>query len=112
MAMNREQRRAGQKAGQLNDDGTVRQRERAAAPRQRQRVGVGQFVREVRSELNKVAWPSREELTRYSIVVLIAVVALTAMVAALDWGFLKATQQWLFDDGVGDAVSGAAALLG
>ena len=46
-----------------------------------------QFLREVRGELRKVAWPSRPEVVNYSIIVLVAVVVLTAYVAALDYGF-------------------------
>ena len=44
-------------------------------------------MREVRSELRKVAWPSRAEVINYSIIVLVTVVVLTAYVAALDYGF-------------------------
>ena len=46
-----------------------------------------QFVREVRGELRKVAWPTRPEVINYSIIVLVAVVVLTAYVAVLDYGF-------------------------
>ena len=46
-----------------------------------------QFLREVRGELRKVAWPTRPEVVNYSIIVLAAVVVLTAYVAALDYGF-------------------------
>ena len=45
-----------------------------------------QFIREVRGELRKVAWPTRPEVVNYSIIVLIAVVLLTAYVALLDYG--------------------------
>jgi preprotein translocase subunit SecE len=41
----------------------------------------------VRGELRKVAWPTRPETINYSIIVLVAVVLLTAYVAALDYGF-------------------------
>jgi preprotein translocase subunit SecE len=41
----------------------------------------------VRSELRKVAWPTRSETVNYSIIVLVAVVLLTAYVAFLDYGF-------------------------
>jgi preprotein translocase subunit SecE len=44
-------------------------------------------VREVRAELRKVAWPTRDETINYSIIVLIAVVLLTAFVAGLDYAF-------------------------
>ena len=43
-----------------------------------------QFVREVRTELRKVAWPTRAEVINYSIIVLVTVVILTALIALLD----------------------------
>lgn len=48
------------------------------------RTGVRQYVREVRSELKRVHWPSRREVTSYSIVVLVAVSLLTAYIFGLD----------------------------
>jgi preprotein translocase subunit SecE len=47
------------------------------------------YFREVRQELKKVAWPSREELTTYSVVVFGMTTILTLVVFALDWGFNK-----------------------
>jgi preprotein translocase subunit SecE len=41
----------------------------------------------VRGELRKVAWPTRDEVVKYSIVVLVTVVFLTAMIFALDFVF-------------------------
>ena len=41
----------------------------------------------MRGELRKVAWPTRPEVINYSIIVLVAVVLLTAYVALLDYGF-------------------------
>ena len=90
MAMNRETKRMLQKQGQLGADGEPAARKRTAppAPRpQEQRTTPLQFGREVRSELRKVAWPTRAEVVNYSIIVLVAVVLLTAYVAALDYGF-------------------------
>jgi preprotein translocase subunit SecE len=91
MAMNRQQKRMLQRQGQLGADGAPAPRKRAAAPptprTKEQRTGPMQFLREVRSELRKVAWPTRPEVINYSIIVLVAVVLLTAYVAALDYGF-------------------------
>ena|SRR3712207_6369026 len=92
MAMNRQQKRMLQKAGQLGADGEpIAQKRRQPAgppPKNRDaRVGPVQFVREVRGELRKVAWPTRSEVIRYSIVVLVAVVALTALIFGLDFVF-------------------------
>jgi preprotein translocase subunit SecE len=90
MAMNRQQKRMLQRQGQLGADGTPAARRRQAPPAPRpkeERTGAVQFVREVRGELRKVAWPTRSEVINYSIIVLVAVVLLTAYVAALDYGF-------------------------
>ena len=47
-----------------------------AAPGQRAHL-PGQFLREVRSELRKVAWPNRKEVTSYTIVVLVVTLVLS-----------------------------------
>ena len=57
-----------------------------AAPPQ-ERTSPTQFLREVRSELRKVAWPSRSETINYSIVVLVTIVVLGSMIYGLDWLF-------------------------
>jgi preprotein translocase subunit SecE len=90
MAMNRQQKRMLQRQGQLGADGEPQARKRTAPPAPRpkeERTTPVQFVREVRGELRKVAWPTRPEVVNYSIIVLVAVVLLTAYVAALDYGF-------------------------
>jgi preprotein translocase subunit SecE len=56
---------------------------------------VGRFAREVISEMRKVLWPSRKELTTYTIVVIVFVVIMVALVAGLDIGFAKLTL-WAF----------------
>ncbi len=58
-----------------------------AAKNREKRVGPLQFLREVRGELRKVAWPTRDEVVKYSIVVLLTVVFLTALIFALDYVF-------------------------
>ena len=61
-----------------------------AAPRRKQRkqrTSPRQFLREVRSELRKVAWPARKELMSYSIVVLVSVSIITLYITALDQAF-------------------------
>ena len=93
MAMNRQQKRMLQRQGQLGADGepTARKRQAPAPPRPTKdaRTGPTQFLREVRGELRKVAWPTRPEVINYSIIVLVAVVLLTAYVALLDYGFAE-----------------------
>jgi preprotein translocase subunit SecE len=58
---------------------------RAPTPERKKRVGPRQFFREVRQELNKVAWPTRRELFAYTLVVLASVVVLTSFVFGLDF---------------------------
>jgi preprotein translocase subunit SecE len=53
-------------------------------PAGRQHTGPRQFLREVRGEMKRVAWPSRKEVASYSLVVLVTVVILMALVFALD----------------------------
>ena len=90
MAMNRQQKRMLQRQGQLGEDGepAARKRTAPAAPRPTEkRTTAPQFLREVRGELRKVAWPTRAEVVNYSIIVLVAIILLTAYVAFLDYGF-------------------------
>jgi preprotein translocase subunit SecE len=58
---------------------------RPPVPERKTRVGPRQFLREVRQELRKVAWPSRRELLAYTMVVLVSVVILTSFVFGLDF---------------------------
>ena len=61
----------------------------AAVPRKpkKQRTSPRQFLREVRSELRKVAWPARKELISYSVVVLVSVSIITLFITGLDYVF-------------------------
>ena len=60
------------------------------APSERKkRTPPRQFLREVRSELKKVAWPSRTEVFTYTVVVLISVIFMTLIVFGLDYGFAR-----------------------
>jgi preprotein translocase subunit SecE len=93
MAMNRQTKRQLQRQGQLGADGAPAARKRPApqAPRPADdRTSPAQFLREVRGELRKVAWPSRSEVVNYSIIVLFTVVILTTYIALLDLGFGEA----------------------
>jgi preprotein translocase subunit SecE len=93
MAMNRQTKRQLQRQGQLGADGAPAARKRPApqAPRpSEERTGPAQFLREVRGELRKVAWPTRSEVINYSIIVLFTVVILTTYIALLDTAFGEA----------------------
>ena len=89
MAMNREQRRLLQKQGQLDAEGNpvaTRREQRAPTPKQ-DRSSPGEYVREVRAELRKVAWPTKSEVINYTIVVLVTVLVLTGFIFVLDFVF-------------------------
>jgi preprotein translocase subunit SecE len=92
--LNREQKRQLRKMGALDEDGKA-----TRAPRQQQkkdqRVGALQYLREVREEMRKVAWPKRPEVTRYSIVVIITVVFYTALVGGFDYLFGQMSE-WFY----------------
>lgn len=47
------------------------------------------FLRQVVAELRKVIWPTRKELIAYTIVVVVFVIAMAAIVAALDFVFAR-----------------------
>jgi preprotein translocase subunit SecE len=51
---------------------------------------AAEYLREVRNELVKVAWPGRAEVVKYTIVVFCTVVLLTATVFGLDALFARA----------------------
>jgi preprotein translocase subunit SecE len=94
MAMNREQKRALQRSGDVGEDGEpIRKRPAAKsrpAPATRtrsERTSPRQFVREVTAELRKVAWPTRSETINYSIIVLVALVVLTSFIFVVDYAF-------------------------
>ncbi len=99
--MNRETKRLLQRQGQLGPDGTpaAPSRDRATAAARvtgAEKVDrpsfpkrVGEYLREVRNELVKVAWPGRAEVIKYTIVVFFTIVVLTAIVFGLDALFAK-----------------------
>ena len=89
--MNRQMKRMMQRQGQLAPDGTPARREapRPAARPPKERIGPAEYFRQVRAELRKVAWPTRAEVISYSIVVLVALLVLTALIFALDLAFGK-----------------------
>lgn len=43
------------------------------------------YLREVKEELEKVAWPTRSDVLRYSALVVIVAVGMAAFFALLDW---------------------------
>jgi preprotein translocase subunit SecE len=62
----------------------------AGAPAKRQRTKPRQFVKEVIAELQKVAWPTRQEVVAYSLVVLVSVIVIAAIIFVMDLIFTRA----------------------
>jgi preprotein translocase subunit SecE len=111
--MNREQKRAMQRAGQLGADGapvSTRERRPAQQVSKEDRTKPAQFIREVRSELKKVSWPTRAETIRYSIIVAIAIVVLGLFIFVVDLGFGQLTE-FLFPTAKTTSASAAFATL-
>ncbi len=79
--MNREMRRLQEK----EEERARKRRKAAPRPRSRDRIGFRQYFREVRQELKKVAWPTREETTTYTVVVLAVTIILTVITFGLDF---------------------------
>ena len=84
--MNRQTRRMTAKQG----SDKPRAPERRAPQPTRERTSPTTFFSEVRSELRKVAWPTRQEVINSTIVVLIAVVVMTALIFGFDYASAKA----------------------
>lgn len=66
-----------------------------SAPLTRERTPPRQFLREVRSELRKVAWPSRREVAVYTVTVLAVTAVLTLIVWGMDYVLRQAATQFL-----------------
>ena len=64
------------------------QRKTAPAP-SRKRTSPVHFLSEVRGELRKVAWPTRQEVINSTIVVLIAIVVMTTLIFGFDYAFVQ-----------------------
>ena len=75
---------------QGQEEGAPAERRRpAAAPPHRERTSPKQFVREVKAEMRKVAWPTRVEVINSTIIVLLAVVVMTTLIFGMDYAFAR-----------------------
>jgi preprotein translocase subunit SecE len=89
--MNRQAKRMMQRQKATGQDRLEAMRQRRSVSAERgKRTPPQQFLKEVRQELKKVNWPTRQEMIAYTVVVLVAVVFLTSLVFAMDLGFSKA----------------------
>lgn len=90
--MNRELRRLQEKEEKRARD---RRDAQAQARRRKERVGIRQFISEVRTELKRVAWPSRREVTTFTLVTLITSGFVTLFVFGLDLVFKRGVLELL-----------------
>ena len=91
--LNREEKRRAQKEGSSGSDtdtegGTTARSARPstkdAPPKKEARTSPRQFVKEMRAELRKVAWPTRQETLNYSLIVAVALIFMTLLIFGLD----------------------------
>ena len=92
--MNRETKRMMARQGAGPDGApSVADRRREVTARKpaakRERTNPAEFVREVRGELRRVAWPTRAEVVNYSTIVLFTLAILIALIFCLDYVFAK-----------------------
>jgi preprotein translocase subunit SecE len=66
------------------------QRKKASDKKKGEKKGawktVTQFLKDVKIEMKKVIWPSREEVINYTIVVLITVAVVSTFILVMDFG--------------------------
>jgi preprotein translocase subunit SecE len=87
--LNRELRRVQERSKQsAQKQRQVAQRKKAAEKKKAEKKGpwqtVVQFLRDVRIEMKKVIWPSRQEVINYTLVVLVTVTVVSTFVLVLD----------------------------
>jgi preprotein translocase subunit SecE len=52
-----------------------------------------QFFRDVKAEMTKVIWPTRSEVIRYTVTVIVFSVVMAAILGGADFGLLKGFEQ-------------------
>ncbi len=93
MALNREEKRKLEKSGGVSDEdqpSSRRTTDTKPAAKKEERTSARVFVKEVRAELRKVAWPTRKETMNYSLIVAVTLVLMTVLIFGLDWVFSEA----------------------
>ncbi|MGH9000501.1 MAG: preprotein translocase subunit SecE [Acidimicrobiia bacterium] len=58
-------------------------------PPHREKTTPKQYVREVKGEMRKVAWPTRPEVVNSTVIVLVSVVVMTTVIFGMDFAFAK-----------------------
>ena len=90
----------GKRDGRSNKGAPAKRTSKAGQAKQKAQARSGQkqgfsmtrFIRDVRVELSKVTWPTRNELLLSTVVVLVAVAIAGVYTGALDWAFAHALQ--------------------
>jgi preprotein translocase subunit SecE len=85
VSMNRQTKRMMAKQG----DQKRPERRQQPAPVQREKTGPREYFSEVKGEMRKVAWPTRKEVINSTIIVLIAVIVMTALIFGFDYASSK-----------------------
>ncbi|MFN2490641.1 MAG: preprotein translocase subunit SecE [Actinomycetota bacterium] len=88
--MNRQYKRMMKKEQQRKAAAPRPQVKAPGAPARKERTKPRQFVKEVAAELQKVAWPTRQEVVSYSLVVIVAVIVIASVIFVMDYVFTKA----------------------
>ena len=81
--------------GALDEEGKVQRAPRAV--KKKERTGPRQYLREVRDEMRKVAWPKRPEVKRYSIIVVVTIIVYTGDRRRVRLRVQQAVRMVLFD---------------
>ncbi len=79
-------------------EGSADRLKRSPTVPSRKRTKPVTFLKEVRGELGRVAWPTRQEVITYSMVVLVTVIFFMVVIAGIDYVALKGVL-WLIDRG-------------
>lgn len=74
---------------------SARARSQARPAAKGEKRGVAKFLRDVRVEMGKVTWPTRQDLLQSTIVVLVAVAIAAAYTAICDFAFSEFVKQVL-----------------
>jgi preprotein translocase subunit SecE len=56
---------------------------------------IGTFLKEVRQELKKVTWPTRQETVKYTIIVVAVSLAVAAFLGSVDFGLTWAINKFI-----------------
>ena len=86
--LNRELRRVQERSKQTAQKQRQAQRKKAADKKKAEKKSLWQrtvqFLRDVRIEMKKVIWPSRQEVINYTVVVIVTVTVVATFILALD----------------------------